>query len=140
MGMITNVWNGPDEEFIQELVVSGLAAEPVTARLIALAERQNEVESEFRNRFGSSATVDQVALTMDELESEVKYLREDNTALQERVKYLETRNMIQVLADMQTEVDSARSLAAARQSEIYRLVDDRDRLKDKLETWTILST
>lgn len=138
--MITNVWNGPDEEFVQELVVSGLAADPMIARLIALAERQNEVESEFRNRFGSSATVDQVARTMDELESEVKYLREDNTALQERVKYLETRNMIQVLADMQTEVDSARSLAAARQSEIYRLVDDRDRLKDKLETWTILST
>lgn len=139
MGMITNVWNGPDEEFIHELFVNGQATEPVTARLIAMAERQNEVEAEFNSRFGAN-TVDQVARTMDELESEVKYLREDNTALQERVKYLETRNILQVLTDMQTDVDTARAEAAARQTQIYRLTEDRDQLKDKLETWTILST
>ena len=142
--MITNIWNSPDEEFIHDLIASGRSADPVIARLISINDNIGQFERdfkiEFEQRFGSGVDIDRVAVTIDELELEVKGIHEENRELQDRVKYLETRNILQVLTDMQSEMDTATTQARLKQDRINLLLREKELLRDKLETWTILAT
>ena len=135
-----NIYHSPKEEFIHDLIVTGRATDPVIARLIEIIDSAPDVETEFYQRFGELATVQGVWENMDGLESTQRELEQECKDLTEQVKYLQTRSMLQAMQDLQKELDAAKTEAATRQSQIYRLNDEKQHLKDRLETWTILST
>ena len=135
-----NIYHSPKEEFIHDLIVTGRATDPVIARLIEIIDSAPDVETEFYQRFGELATVQGVWENMDGLESTQRELEQECKDLTEQVKYLQTRSMLQAMQDLQKELDAAKTEAATRQSQIYRLNDEKQHLKERLETWTILST
>ena len=123
-----------NKDFISYVYHSG-TRDPVILRLLKMVE-ENAWQDEFDDYYD---TPRDVAQELDNVKSDLRSAEELIKDQAEQIKRLETRTVIELLADQEAKLKSA-----LRSKEDYRLQYERERdsrklAESKLETWHILA-